>query len=135
MIVRGLDQDGDWTFGGGKSNYLSGNAAISQNLQTRISSFIGDCFFDLGAGIDWFNYCAGSKSQLAVQLSVSAVILNTYGVTGVSQLSVILDSQRNLNIAYKANTIFSGTVSKSVLLLTDASGNILTDYAGNPLTG
>src|SRR5580704_8811226 len=92
MIVRALDSNGDWEFGASLNNYLVNNSAVTQNIKTRVSSFLGDCFFDLGAGIDWFTYLAGSKSQLAVQLSVSSVILNTMDVTGILQLSVNLNS-------------------------------------------
>lgn len=52
MIVRALDINGDWTFGQGKGNYLTNQAAIAQNVQTRLLSFLGDCFFDPTAGIN-----------------------------------------------------------------------------------
>ena len=83
MIVRALDGNNDWTFGQSKANYIGKNPAIAQCIQTRISCFIGNCYFDMGAGVDWLNFLAGSKNQLALELAVSAVILNSYGVIGV----------------------------------------------------
>jgi len=135
MIVRALDSNDDWTFGQSKANYLNYNPAIAQCIQTRVSSFIGNCYFDMAAGVDWFNFLAGSKSQLALELAVSAVILNTYGVIGVNQISVLLDRNRNISIVYNVTTIFPGSVSSSLLILTDELGNILTDENGNPLLG
>lgn len=105
--VRALDGNHDWTFGKGQNDYLKNNKATAQNIQTRLLSFSGDCFFDLGAGIDWFNFL-GSKDQLALNLSVSAVILNTPDVTGIKQLSIVLNPiNRKLTIRYRVQTVFS----------------------------
>lgn len=107
MRVRAIDGAGDWTYGKGQNDYLTANAAVAQNIETRLLSFIGDCFFDLGAGLDWFTFL-GSKDQLALNLAVSAVILNTVGVTGVKQILVTLDpSSRKLTIQYRVQTVYS----------------------------
>jgi hypothetical protein len=112
MIVRALDSNGDWTFGHGRSNYKRANLAVAQAIQSRVTSFLGDCFFDLGAGIDWFNLLGG-KNELAISLAVSAVILNTTDsdgnqvVTGVKKLSVNLDSNRSLQVSYQVVTVYS----------------------------
>lgn len=109
MIVRQLDEDGDWTFGKGKNDYLRNNNAITQNVSTRLSSFLGDCPYDLASGIDWFN-ALGAKDQTALNLAISAVILNTPNVTGILQLFVFVDVVRNLTVRYRAQTTYS-TVS------------------------
>lgn len=107
MRVRALDVDGNWLYGKGQNDYLKNNAAVAQDIKTRLLSFLGNCFFDLGAGIDWFNYL-GSKDQTALNLSISAVILNTANVTGLKQLSVVLNRDtRILTIRYQVQTTFS----------------------------
>jgi hypothetical protein len=107
MIIRALDSNGDWTYGKGQNNYNSGNAAIAEDIQTRLASFLGDCFFDTGAGIDWFNLL-GAKDQIAINLAVSAVILNTSNVTGILQLSIVLNSgTRAIVIQYQVVTTYS----------------------------
>lgn len=118
MRVRALDVNHDWTFGTGKNNYLVGNNAIAQNIDTRLLSFLGDCFFDTGAGIDWFNLL-GSKNELALNLAITAVILNTVGVTGLLQVSINLDINRNLTVVYRVQTTFS---QASGLFQYDANG-------------
>ena len=106
-MIRTLDVNGDWTYGAGINNYSSGNAEVAENIQTRLLCFLGDCFFDTGAGIDWFNLL-GSKNQFALQLAVAAVILNTANVTGGLQLSISYNEQtRNLAIVYKVQTSYS----------------------------
>lgn len=118
MIVRALSA-GDWTFGAGTNNYLSSTAAVAQAIQTRLSSFLGDCFFATAAGIDWFNLL-GAKNQVALQLAISAVILNTQSqgqnvVTGIVNLSLGLNSvTRVFTVNYTVSTVFghfSGSVT------------------------
>lgn len=135
MIVRALDTNGDWTFGKGRNDYKSSTAAISQNIQTRLLSFLGDCFFDNSAGIDWFNLLGG-KNQTTLALNISAVILNTDGVLNLLQLSLNLDVNRNLTIVYSVNTV-SGIVQNVVTqtttpttpdyLLTEDGDNLTTE--------
>ncbi len=113
MRVRAIDVDHDWLFGRGANDYSRGLPAVAQNINTRLNSFLGDCFFDNGAGIDWFNFLS-SKDQLALNLAVSAVILNTEGVTGIVQLSISRDVSRRVTIVYTAQieqfTVSSGTL-------------------------
>lgn len=111
MIVRSLDVNGDWNFGKGRNDYLQNNAAIVQNISTRLKSFLGDCFFALDAGIDWFNLL-GSKDQVALQLAIRAVILNTAGVVSILDVFTQLDENtRNLTVQYTINTIYTVTSS------------------------
>jgi hypothetical protein len=108
VIVRQLDEDKDWTFGKGRNDYIKDNMAIVQNINTRLGSFQGDCFFNLGAGLDWFN-ALGEKNQLAINLAISATILNTPNVTGIQQLAINLSPSRNLTVRYAVQTIYSLT--------------------------
>lgn len=134
MIVRALNSSGDWTFGAGLNNYKSARAAVAQDIQTRLSSFLGDCFFDLGAGIDWLNFLGGSKNQLALNLAISAVILNTEGVTSMVQLSSNLDPvTRNFSVSYTVGTVYgliSGTVTPQTFYLLTESLDPLTTESG-----
>ena len=108
MIIRATDVNGDWTFGRGKNNYQTLNAAIGQDIGSRLSEFLGDCFFATQNGIDWFNLL-GSKNQLSIQLAVRAVILNTRNVTGILALSYNLSQNRQIQISYNAQTVYGNT--------------------------
>jgi hypothetical protein len=138
MIVRAIDGENDWQFGKGKNDYKSNNSAIAQNIKTRLQSFLGDCFFDVPAGIDWFNLL-GSKNQIALELSVRTIILNTVGVVSVVSSQVSLDSAtRLITMNYVVNTVFTvnaddeAIVGRSSFLLTE-SGDILTTEDGDGL--
>lgn len=105
-IVRKIDDDNDWTFGKGKNDYIKNNNEVAQNIKTRLGMFLGDCFFDQAAGIDWFN-TLGSKDQIPLNLFINAVILNTPNVTGILQLLIRLDVNRNLTVRYRVQTTYS----------------------------
>lgn len=106
MIFRNLDADGDWTFGSGKGNYISQNPAIGLNIKTRILSWLGDCFFDEEAGIDWTNRL-GSKNQRALlEMDLKRIILQSFGVTGIENFDTLLQN-RLFQADYSVNTIFS----------------------------
>lgn len=111
MRVRQIDSNHDWTFGKGQNNYVTRRDAVKQNLNTRILQFLGNCFFDQGAGIDWFNLLGG-KDTIAINLAVSAVILNTQDVTGLQELSLDLNrSTRALIVSYKVDTVYGTLVA------------------------
>lgn len=132
MIVRAVDGNNDWTFGKGKNDYVSANKAIEQDIQTRLQSFLGDCFFALDAGLDWFNLL-GSKNQLALELAVRASILNTEGVTGIVNVVINLEpSTRRIDMKYTVNTIYT-VVNASAVPITSSSSFLLTE-AGDVLT-
>lgn len=132
MIVRAIDSNNDWTFGKGRNNYVSNNDAIAQNIKTRLQSFLGDCFFALDQGVDWFNLL-GSKNQPALELAVRAVLLNTDGVTGIVDASVDLDpGTREIVMKYTVNTIYTKT-DASAAPITDTTTFLLTE-AGDILT-
>ncbi len=114
MIVRAIDENNDWMFGKGIEDYKFNFNAVVQNIKTRLQSFLGDCFFSAGEGIDWPNLLGG-KNQIALNLAVSAVILNTDNVTGVIQLDLELSSERVISISYQAATSF-GAVSQTVTI-------------------
>lgn len=116
MIVRALDATHDWEFGKGLNDYKSAADAVAQDIYTRLNSFLGDCFFDQSAGIDWLGFLGG-KNQLGLNLAISATILNTAGVASMTQLSVNLSTTRRFTVQYSVMTTFgpaSGTVAISI---------------------
>lgn len=138
MIVRALDVNGDWEFGKGRNNYKRNRDAVAQNLQTRLLSFIGDCFFQTNAGIDWFNLL-GSKNQVGLNLAVNATILNTLYVTEMKQLSSVLNTARLLRLTYTVDTSFGLIVNATTefqatnFLLTE-TGDAITTEDGNQIS-
>lgn len=104
MRVRAVDSNNDWLFGKGQNDYLRDKAALLQNIKTRLQEFLGDCFFNTGAGIDWFGLL-GEKDQLSLNLAISSVILNTQYVTGIRQLLLNVEN-RGLTVQYEVATSY-----------------------------
>jgi hypothetical protein len=115
MIFRGLDGNGDWTFGLGKQSYATGNNAIALNIATRLKTFYSECFFNTDWGLPWFQLL-GQKSSAPLLLTVRSQILDCYGVVSVTDLQTSVDSDRNLLISYNISTIYSTSISGSISL-------------------
>lgn len=106
MRVRALDLDHDWQWGKGRNDYKQNQSAVVQNINTRLSSYLGDCFFAMGEGLDWFNL-NGGKSTLAIDLAVSTVILNTAEVLLLINVASRLNAQtRRYTIQYEVETVY-----------------------------
>lgn len=114
MMVRALDSENDWTFGQGLNDYKSANVAVVQNIKTRLNSFLGDCFFDQAAGINWFTLLGG-KDELSLNLAITGVILNTANVLSIVQLFSNLDNQRRFSVSYTVTTTYSASASSGVV--------------------
>lgn len=104
MIVRSLDVNHDWTFGAGKNNYRTNLNALAQNIQTRLLCFLGDCYFDLTAGINWWFYLGSRNRQDELQMEAANVILSTENVTSIENLELNLDSNRRISLNYTVDT-------------------------------
>lgn len=134
MIVRQIDSAGDWMFGSGRNSYMSNADAVAQCLATRLRSFLGDCFFDIQAGVDWFNLL-GSKNQLILNLAVRSVIIGTQGVASIINATLVLRSNRDLHLEYEVATLYGPIVRNGIGLLLTESGDILTTEDGDQIHG
>ncbi len=115
MKIRALDGNHDFMFGKGLSSYNFNNQAIGENIQTRLMSWLNDCWFDADAGLDWPRLLGSRNTKSLIELSVRAIILQSYGVLRVTK--IILDFQgeaRNLVLNYSVDTIFSTNVEGTV---------------------
>lgn len=127
IIVRGIDSTGDWLYGKSQQDYKSANNAIMQNIQTRLLSFLGDCFFAIDDGLDWWNLLGQRNNAIAIQLAVNACIINTEGVTSFLQSSLNISAeQRTISITYSVTTIYTGSQIITNTLANAAVGHLLT---------
>ena len=118
MIIRGLDEVGDFTFGKGKSSYKSAQLALNQHISTRLQGWKGDCFFDNDAGVDWKNRLAKRSQIPFLQDEVRTVILKTDGVTEVVNLDLIFNStNRKLTLNYSIKTIYSNEIEDNIITI------------------
>lgn len=105
--VRTLSPTKDWTYGNNLSGYLQGNNAIAQQISCRLQQFLGECFWDTQAGIDWFGWLGG-KNAAGLNLAISTVILNTTGVLAIESMDFTADPlTRTFSINWRVTTVFS----------------------------
>lgn len=107
MIMRALTPTGDWTFGAGLANYNTAEAAIEENLQTWLQSWVGNCWFALKDGVDWQNLLDVGQEQ-NLEDSIRQNILQCYGIVAVNSLDVQFDPRtRHISIQADVQTIYS----------------------------
>jgi len=103
--MRAIDANNDWMFGAGLNNYVSNQAYVAQDIKTRLQEWLGDCFYNINAGIDWGNLL-GSKNQVGLNLAINCVLLNTDNVNGILQSSLSLNSNRQITLTYSVQTSY-----------------------------
>lgn len=106
MRSRAIDDDGDWEFGKGTASYKDPLLSVQQEIQTRLREFLGDCFFNQTAGVDWPKLIGG-RNQARLALSISTTILNTEGVTRIVDYTFNLDGQRRFTVQYTVDTVYN----------------------------
>lgn len=106
MIIRALDGNHDATFGQGIQNFLSGQNAVAENIETNLYCFLRDCYFDIQKGIDWLRFFSVPTNRQEITLSVKGVILLCFGVTSINSLEVSVVN-RKIFISANINTIFT----------------------------
>lgn len=107
MRVSGLNSNGDWRFGKGKSLYLRDKEAIHQSIVTRIKSFANDWYLDINSNIDWIFLLSNKNTRNQIISEVERVVLETQGVAKITNLDVIEDRvKRSIIIQLKVLDVF-----------------------------
>ena len=103
MAVRRLDENHDWTFGGGKSNYARESEAIAQNVQCRVWSFSNDWFLDPEHGIPWFDLMGRNIRLDLIESEIKKTVLETKGVVQITYFNIDFNREARrltVNITY-----------------------------------
>lgn len=106
MIFRNLSELGDWEFGKGIQDFTAENKAIGLNIKTRIQSWVGDCFFDMDAGIDWLNRLGSKNQRTLLELDLKRIIIQSEGVVKLLSFDTNLNG-RSFSASYSVQTIYS----------------------------
>jgi hypothetical protein len=117
MKFRQLTATNDWTFGGGLSNYASGQQAIALNIQTSILMFAGDFFASLSGWINWRGLLnVGQQKNLDTALQT--LLSQCYGVQGIISANVVVNkTTRKFFASYVVDTVYSQQVVNQVQIL------------------
>lgn len=109
MKFRALDADRDWTFGAGLQSYLTEEDAIAEDTRTALKIFLGEVFFALDFGIDWWNLIGGrGDAEQNIVLQSRQMISSRDGVTRINSVDALLDRDtRGLSVAFDVDTVFT----------------------------
>lgn len=114
MSVRAIDENRDWMFGQGRQSYKVNETELGQMINTRVLSFLGDCFFAANEGIDWWTLLEkGQQNEELLKRSVSLTILQTEGVTAINSVDFVKQG-RKLQVSYDVQTIYSQSYQQQI---------------------
>lgn len=114
MTFRALDSNGDWQLGAGRQSYFAEEKAINADIATALRVFLGECFFALDAGVDWWNLI-GSKDEQGIILQCRSVIAQREGVARINSVTASLNrGTRALSVTYNVDTIYSQSIANTV---------------------
>lgn len=106
MIVRALDSENDWTFGSGAANYIGEKDALNQKVITRLKSFKNDNPLNMDANIDWLDLLGRKGTEDTILKEIERVVLQTEGVTEITNLEVVKTSLRVQSLSLSYVTIY-----------------------------
>lgn len=95
MIYRRLDADGDYTFGQGQQNFLSGVDAVAQAILTRLKLLYGEWWENQTDGLPQWQKILGvtGKNIRAVDGIIRERIVGTANVTSLASFTSDFDSE------------------------------------------
>lgn len=114
MIIRATTATNDWLFGKGLQDYFVNEAAIEANIRTKLLEWVGNCPFNLPAGIDWKNRLdVGQQANLVVE--IKQLILQCYGVVSILTFEAAFSGATRIDvITTTIQTIYSPSAQLTI---------------------
>lgn len=108
MRYRALDENGDYTFGRGVSNFLIDSPdTVRQSIETRLGLLRGEWFLDDTEGTPWLQEILGKGTNQTYDLVLQTRILQTTGVKSIAEYQSDVDVvTRHLSVAGLVDTIY-----------------------------
>ena len=119
MIYRRIDENGDYTFGQGKYNFVSSLDAVAQAIKTRLLLLYAEWWENLEDGVPLFEQILSQKMTLqnknTIDLLIKERILSTDNVTGIYDYASDFNYLSNTySVTTTVNTTY-GTVTNLVI--------------------
>lgn len=108
MKYRKLDAHGDYSFGGGRSDFWTDVPdAPAQAVLTRLWLYEGEWFLDAREGMPWNTEVLGRYTEATRDPAIKDRVLGTQGVTGIENYSSLLDRDtRGFSGGLTVNTVY-----------------------------
>lgn len=115
MRYRRESEDGDYTFGRGDDTWLINSPeAVALAVKTRFELWLGQWFLDTATGTPWIQSVLGKQRQDAYNLAIRQRILETQGVSSISEFNTTVNSTtRRVSFTATIETIYGTTTVTS----------------------
>lgn len=115
LKYRKMDENGDYVFGHGDDDFLYGLDAMAQVLRTRLGAMRGEWWEGDDTALPYFDGILGAaateQNKDAIDLMVIERIMDTVGVTGVSEISSTIVN-RHYSFFCKVQTVYGETIAE-----------------------
>lgn len=117
MKVRKLDENGDYSFGHGDSDFIKDTPeTVAQSVKTRLLLLTGEWFLDVTSGTPWSTQILGEGTGSTYNSAIRSRILETEGVNSIVSYSSTLDrDKRELSVEATIDTIYGETTLTQVI--------------------
>lgn len=122
MIYRRLDSNGDYVFGQGRSQFISGSEAVAQAIVTNLKLLLGEWWEDVNNGLPLWQSILGIPGSEANQLSIDNIIKDRIlktNLNGEVLVSSIDDYTRTYDVTtrvYTFEAVVTTIYSESVVI-------------------
>mgnify|MGYP001125351219 CR=1 FL=1 len=122
MIYRRLDANGDYVFGQGRSQFISGSEAVAQAVITNLKLLLGEWWEDVNNGLPLWQSILGIPGSEANQLSIDNIIKDRIlktNLNGELLVNSIDDYTRTYNATtrvYTFEAVITTIYSESVVI-------------------
>ena len=108
MRYRKLDENGDYTFGGGQADFFRDSVdAVAQAVKTRLLLWREEWFLDVDEGTPYLQGIIGKHDQTTTDNVIRSRILDTEGVTSIETYESTIDPEtRKLSVSVTIDTIY-----------------------------
>lgn len=117
MIYRRLDNNGDYSFGRGKQDFIAASDAVAQAIKTRLLLLTAEWWEDQSDGTPLFQSILGAygteDSLDSVDLIIQERILGTDNVAEITEYTSNYEN-RVFSVSCTVNTIFGTTANVEV---------------------
>lgn len=113
MKTRTVDSNWDWRFGKGLSDYSDEALSVAYTVKMKMLSWLGDCFFDATAGIDWKNILGAKNSKEIADDSIRDIVLGEDEITELTYFdSSVEDRKYTCTVRFK--TVYGETIEVKI---------------------
>lgn len=117
MRYRKQDENGDYSFGNGQSNFFKDSPeAVAQAVKTRLLLWRGEWFLNVEEGTAYLQGVIGKHDDITRDSVLRSRILGTEGVTKIVSYDSTIDREnRKLNLSVTIDTIYGETTIQEAI--------------------